>query len=67
MGQLKSILVEIDEAIEAGAERREAVTDALIRWDIDPTSSIALALERVYLEQGSCPEDSTTIPAQEPQ
>lgn len=49
MGALKDILIEIDEAIEAGAEAWEAVTDAIIRWDIEPTSQMAIDLEERYL------------------
>lgn len=58
MGALKNILIEIDEAIEAGAEAWEAVTDAIIRWDIEPTSQMAIDLEQRYLPD--CPPDGTS-------
>lgn len=60
MGALKNILIEIDEAIEAGAEVWEAVTDAIIRWDIDPTSQMAIDLEERYLPD-HLPDETTSI------
>lgn len=61
MGALKNILIEIDEAIEAGAERWEAVTDAIIRWEIDPTSQMALDLEQIYLPENLPDGTSSTL------
>jgi hypothetical protein len=49
MGYIKNLLIEIDEAIEAGVERWEAVSDAVERWDLDPAGTIALDLERIYV------------------
>lgn len=61
MSALKNILIEIDEAIEAGAETWEAVTDAIIRWDIDPTSQMALDLEERYLPDYPPDEAPSTL------
>lgn len=61
MGALKNILIEIDEAIEAGAEAWEAVTDAIIRWDIDPASQMALDLEERYLPENLPDGTSSTL------
>jgi hypothetical protein len=49
MGLLKTMLLEVEEAIEAGTERWEAVSDAIERWDLDPEGSIARDLERIYV------------------
>lgn len=61
MGAIKTICLEIEESIEAGVERWEAVSDAIIRWEIDPASDFAKQLENTYL----LPEDAPTVSSQD--
>jgi hypothetical protein len=61
MGAMKTICTEIEESIDAGVEIWEAVTDAIIRWEIDPASDFAKQLEDMYL----LPEDTPTVASQD--
>lgn len=62
MGAIKAVCTEIEEAIEGGAEAWEAVTDAIVRWEIDPASDFARQLENLYI-QGQ--DDTAYIPPSE--
>jgi len=67
MGYLKTILIEIDEAIEAGVERWEAVSDAIERWELSPSGTIATHLERIYIGSDRHQDDADSdIPQSEP-
>jgi hypothetical protein len=66
MGLIKSMLIEIDEAIEAGTERWDAVSDAIERWDLDPEGTIAKDLERIYITENQYQDDADSdIPQRE--
>lgn len=65
MGTIKTICTEIEEAIDGGAERWEAVTDAIVRWEIDPNSEFARQLEHVYVIEPASHDDLPVLTSQE--